>query len=86
VRLAERIAEYAPLSDGSISRIENGKQPYKQAFLEAAAGALDCTPADILERDPTLPEYTAWRIITGLKPEEREQATRILAAAFSKVA
>lgn len=40
------------LTPTSISRIENGKQGYTQATLEAIARALDVSPADLLVTDP----------------------------------
>jgi transcriptional regulator with XRE-family HTH domain len=40
------------ISGASISRIESGIHPYSQDFLEAAAIVLQCTPGDIISRDP----------------------------------
>ncbi len=37
----------------NIGRIETGKQPYTQDFLEAAAEALKCSVVDLLTVDPT---------------------------------
>jgi transcriptional regulator with XRE-family HTH domain len=47
-----QLAERLGTSKQSISRIEKGEQPYTQESLEALAQALDCTPADLISRDP----------------------------------
>lgn len=60
-QLAERIGISAP----NLGRIENGKLPYNQDFLELAAEALMCDPADIIIRKPG-PD-SPWSIIDGLK-------------------
>ena len=48
----EDLADLLGTSGATISRVESGQRPYSQDFLEAAAEALGCTPADILSRDP----------------------------------
>lgn len=77
-RLADRLEGVTTYA--SLSRIERGRQPYDRKILEAVADALDCEPADLLSRDPAAPDYKAWRIINGMKPEQREQAVRVLEA------
>lgn len=47
-----RLAEMIGTTKQSISRIEKGEQPYTQESLEALAQALNCTPADLISRDP----------------------------------
>lgn len=59
-------------SKASLSRIENGLQPYSQDWLEAIAWALDCRPADLLSYAPTDPRaelYDLMSRITGWKLE-----------------
>ena len=75
-RMAERVEGF---SKSSLSRIENGKQPYSQPILEALAWALQCEPADLLIRNPTDGE-ALWSIWDGLEPAQRVQATAILEA------
>jgi transcriptional regulator with XRE-family HTH domain len=48
----EQMAGRVGMSRENYSRIENGKVPYNQDFLEMAAVALSCTVSDLLERDP----------------------------------
>ena len=72
----------ALITKQSLSRIERGLQPYSQPLLEAIAHALQCTPADLIMRDPTDPSapWTIWETIQGLPPEAQEQAANILDA------
>lgn len=48
VQLAERVG----INQGNLSKIESGVRKYDQEFLEKAAEALGCEPADLLKRDP----------------------------------
>lgn len=50
----ERMAARLGISRENYGRIENGKIPYNQDFLELAAEALSCTKVDLLERDPLI--------------------------------
>src|SRR5204863_9937591 len=58
----ERLAERLDTSVASVSRIETGKQPYTQDYLEALAAALQTDPASLLMRDPSDPDaiWTIW--------------------------
>jgi transcriptional regulator with XRE-family HTH domain len=38
-----------------LSKLETGKEPYNQAFLEAAAKVYHCAPHDLLSRNPAAP-------------------------------
>lgn len=80
-RLADRLSDPASnsrsISDASLSRIERGFQPYNQPQLEAIASALNCTPADLIMRDP-LDTEAPWSIWDALKPHQRQLAVRIL--------
>ena len=40
-------------SKPSISRIENGHQPYSEPILLALSEVYDCEPSDLIGRDPT---------------------------------
>lgn len=42
----EQLADRIGISRVMVSKIERGLNPYHQAFLEAAAAALMCEPAD----------------------------------------
>lgn len=48
----EQLAAEVGISRVQVSRVENGKRKYDQYFLEQAARALDCAPADLLATDP----------------------------------
>lgn len=66
VQLAERIG----MDRSYLANIENGKRRYDQPFLEAAAEALRCEPADLIMRNPADPEGI-WSIWDQLEPVER---------------
>lgn len=42
-----------PRTTASLSRLENGKQPYTQRSLEALAEVYQCEPDHLIGRDPT---------------------------------
>ena len=52
-RLALFDDEHLPQTAASLSRIENGKQPYGQRILEALADVYQCEPDHLIGRDPT---------------------------------
>ena len=66
----ERLAERLETSVASVSRIESGKQPYTQDYLEALAHAMQTDPASLLMRDPSDPD-AIWSIWDNAKPGER---------------
>lgn len=73
----EQLAERIGISRVMVSKIERGLNPYHQAFLEAAAHALMCEPADLLVRDPSKPE-AIWTIWDSIPQSVRPQAIAIL--------
>ena len=73
----ERLADRMGISRGYVSQVEKGKRRYDQHFLEAAAEALSCEPADLLMRDPTDPA-AIWSIWDQIPPTQRAQAVRVL--------
>jgi transcriptional regulator with XRE-family HTH domain len=73
----EQLAERMGIARSYISHVEKGKRRYDQLFLESAANALLCEPADLIMRDPT--QLNAiWTIWEQIAPEDRERAARIL--------
>jgi transcriptional regulator with XRE-family HTH domain len=48
----ERLAERTPFTTGAISQLETGRTKYTQDMIEALAVALDCSPGDLLSKDP----------------------------------
>lgn len=78
----ERLAELVGVDRSYVTKIERGTKRYDQPFLEKAARALHCTPADLIERDPTQPE-PIWKIWDRVPAEKRDQAALVLEA-FTK--
>ena len=75
----EQLAERIGIARSYLTKIERGDRRYDQPFLEAAADALRCEPADLIVRDPTAPEGI-WSIWEQLTPTERVQAVAVLRA------
>lgn len=78
----ERFADLMEVDRTVISKIENGKVSYTQGFLEAAAYALRCQPADLLMRDPSQPD-AIWTIWEQIPETERARAVAVLKAFMS---
>lgn len=72
-----KLADAVGVSTATISQIENGKEGYKQAHLEAIADALECSPADLLMRNPSDPD-AIWSLWDRAKPAERKQIIGII--------
>jgi len=73
----EQLADRLDIDRTIVSKIERGKLQYSQGFLEAAAEALMCEPADLIVRDPTTPERI-WSVWDTIPEHERERALTIL--------
>lgn len=73
----DQLAERIGMSKASISRIESGKQSWNDDFLEAAAVALNCTPADLLIRDPRKGD-SLYSIADQVPPERHTEAAEVL--------
>lgn len=52
----EEACERMDISTSTLSRIENGKLPYNQDFLEKAALAYGCDVTDLLDLNPVKPD------------------------------
>ena len=75
----EQLAEAVDMTTASLSRIENGKQPYTQRTLELLAQALRCEPADLLAKDPNQRSVAdIVDIVEHIPMDKRDQARRIL--------
>ena len=61
-----------PRTNASLSRLENGKQPYSQRVLEALADVYGCEAWELIGRDPhlTQPEHAG---IAGKIQERRSE-------------
>jgi len=71
----DMLAERLGTTKASISRIENGKQPYSQPFLEACAETLMTDPASLIMRNP-LDKEAIWSLWDQAKPGQRKQIVR----------
>lgn len=84
-RVSEARADAEPgtrpisMTHATLSRIERGKLPYGQAFLEIVAEVYRTDPASLIMRDPADPEGL-WTIWDQLKPTERLQAMEVIKA------
>lgn len=75
----DRLADRTQISKATLSRIENGKQPYTQDILEVIADALSCEPADLIMRDPTAGN-AIWSLWEQATTGERDQIERVVRA------
>jgi len=73
----QELASRLDVTHTIISKIENGKRPYSQDFLEAAADALMTDPASLLMRDPSSPDFI-WSIWEAIPEASKEQAAAVL--------
>lgn len=82
----EQAAERLDIDQSTLSRIERGVIPYDQDFLEKAAYAYLCEPADLLIRNP-LRDDAVWSITDNLRkadPIEQERAARVISEMLRK--
>lgn len=63
-------------SKTSVSRIEAGKQPYTQDYLERIAVILQTSPASLLERDPN-DDNTIWPLWEKALPGQRKKIVKV---------
>ncbi len=75
----EALAEKLGTTAASLSRIEAGKVPYGQDFLEACAEALDCGLGDLLEHNPESAD-SLWATWGKLSSGQRRLGATILQA------
>lgn len=78
----EQVAERVDLDRTTYLRIESGKLPYNQDFLEKLALAFGCDAADILSIDPLKPDppKLIYQRLKAAPPELQSQALAILEA------
>lgn len=70
-RLADRMEGF---SKTSLSRVENGKQPYSQDWLEGLAWVFHCTPAEMLMMPPDDPRADLLKMLPKLSGGRLERA------------
>lgn len=71
-------AERIGIERSHLSKIENGRMPYNQAFLEAAAMAYLCEPADLLVRNP-IDKSAPWTLMDALTKADKPTRQQIIA-------
>lgn len=76
----EELADAVGVSAPSISQLENGKQGFTDTTLLALSEALNCSPGDLLMRNP-LDEDAPWSIwdsVKGSAPEKRREIVAVV--------
>lgn len=68
-----------PTTTASLSRLENGIQPYSPAILEALADVLNTDPGALITRDPADGD-PIWQIWDHANEGEKEQIERLAEA------
>jgi transcriptional regulator with XRE-family HTH domain len=66
----EQLADRVGWSVGNVSQLEQGKQGYSDEGLALLAEALNCTPGQILDVDPTNDE-AIWSLWERAQPGQR---------------
>lgn len=74
-----------PTTAASLSRLENGKQPYSERILEALAEIYQCEADHLIGRDPTK-EGEVIDLLARLNESQLQQAKLILQALQGAVA
>lgn len=71
----EQASERLDIDRTTLGRVENGKIPYSQGLLEAAADAYMCEPWDLLNIDPGKEGHIIdlVEIIKGATPEQKAE-------------
>lgn len=73
----EALAEHLGVTHGAISQVERGITGYTQPMLEGMAEAMECTPADLIMRDPGS-DAVDQSVFDGLSPELRKEALHFI--------
>lgn len=86
-QVVDRLAAFEdplmPQTSASLSRLENGKQPYGQRILEALADIYQCEPDHLIGRDPTK-EGEVIDLWARLTEQQRRQARAVIEALQSE--
>lgn len=73
----EQLAGRIGMAASTISQLENDKQDYSQATLEALASALSCEPGDLLMRNPAVSD-SLWSIEDQLQKADPAKRAEII--------
>lgn len=78
-RLAAHDDPLLPSTAASLSRLENGKQPYGQRILEALADIYDCEPHQLVGHNP-FKEGKVIDLLAHMNESQLRQARLVLEA------
>ncbi|WP_165362170.1 helix-turn-helix domain-containing protein [Qipengyuania thermophila] len=78
-RLAVFDDDKLPMTTASLSRLENGKQPYSQRIVEALAEVYQCEAHELIGRDPGK-EGEIIDLLSRLSDAHKRQARVIIEA------
>lgn len=83
----DKVAKQLGIDRSHLSKIERGKEPYNQPFLEALAAVYLCTEPDLLARDPFKegPLQTVIDELQRADPRTQSTAADVLRALLKKV-
>ena len=79
----EQLAARVGVTQETISRVERGDIGYTQPMLEACADALNCSPADLIMRDPSREDFM-WSIWDQIPAEKRTVVVDMLQGVIRK--
>lgn len=74
----EQAADRIGMSQGNYAKIEGNRVPYNQDFLELAAHAFRCEPADLIMRDPSSEIWSIYDTLKALPAPERETVEKMV--------
>lgn len=77
----DELGEAIGQTGANISMLERGKINYKQDILEAIAGVVGCSAADLIERPPADPEGI-YSLLKDASPEQRRQIADVARVLF----
>jgi len=78
-RLVAMDDPHLPATAASLSRLENGKQPYSERVLEALADIYDTEPEHLIGRNP-FKEGDVIDFVARLNERQRQQVMAFMAA------
>jgi transcriptional regulator with XRE-family HTH domain len=76
----EQLAERIELTHGAVSQLERGLVNYTQPTLEAIADALQCSPGDLVMRNPLMDD-AVWSLqerLAKATPQQRQKSLALI--------
>lgn len=76
----EELAELVGVTTSTISQLETGKQGFTDSTLTAIAEALNCSPGDLLMRNPldTDAPWSIWEAVKKSDPTRRDAIVAVV--------